>query len=91
VAAAAGEIYKSRFLPHLKPFPEVRPLLERMKRDGLRLIVATSSPEDEVKPGEDELILDGALDGHPTRAKLRKMALISKPFHWIFVAPKEDR
>lgn len=44
-----GEIYKSRFLPHLKPFPEVRPLLDRMKRDGLRLIVATSSPEDEVK------------------------------------------
>jgi HAD superfamily hydrolase (TIGR01509 family) len=43
-----GEIYKSRFLPHLKPFPEVRPLLERMKKDGLKLIVATSSPEDEV-------------------------------------------
>jgi hypothetical protein len=43
------------------------------------------------KPGEDEMILEGVLDGHPARVKLRKMALISKPFHWIFEAPKEDR
>ena len=49
IAESRGEIFKSRYLPHLKPFPEVRPLLERMKRDGLKLIVATSSPEDEVK------------------------------------------
>lgn len=48
ISEERGEIYKSRFLPHLKPFPEVRPLLERMKKDGLKLIVATSSPEDEV-------------------------------------------
>ena len=44
-----GEIFKSKYLPNLKPFPEVRPLLERMKQDGLKLIIATSSPEDEVK------------------------------------------
>lgn len=44
-----GEIFKSRYLPHLRPFPEVRPLLERMKQDGLRLVIATSSPEEEVK------------------------------------------
>jgi len=43
------------------------------------------------RPGEDEMVLEGVLDGHPARVKLRKMALISKPFHWIFVAPKEDR
>ena len=49
VSDERGEIFKSRYLPRLKPFPEVRPLLERMKEDGLRLIVATSSPEDEVK------------------------------------------
>ena len=48
IAERRGEIFKSRYLPHLKPFPQVRPLLERMKRDGLRLAVATSSPEDEV-------------------------------------------
>jgi HAD superfamily hydrolase (TIGR01509 family) len=49
IAERRGEIFKSRYLESLKPFPEVRPLLERMRRDGLRLIIATSSPEDEVK------------------------------------------
>jgi HAD superfamily hydrolase (TIGR01509 family) len=49
IAERRGEIFRSRYLPHLKPFPKVRPLLERMRADGLRLAVATSSPEDEVK------------------------------------------
>jgi HAD superfamily hydrolase (TIGR01509 family) len=49
ISERRGEIFKSRYLPHLEPFPEVRPLLERMKRDGLKLIIATSSPEDEAK------------------------------------------
>jgi HAD superfamily hydrolase (TIGR01509 family) len=49
IAETRGKIFKSRYLPHLKPFPEVRPLLERMKKDGLKLVVATSSPQDEVQ------------------------------------------
>ncbi len=49
ISERRGEIFKSRYLPRLKPFPEVRPLLERMKQDGLKLIIATSSPEDEVR------------------------------------------
>ncbi len=48
ISERRGEIFKSNYAPHLKPFPEVRPLLERMKQDGLRLVIATSSPEDEV-------------------------------------------
>jgi HAD superfamily hydrolase (TIGR01509 family) len=49
IAERRGEIFRSKYLPHLKSFPRVRPLLERMRQDGLRLAVATSSPEDEVK------------------------------------------
>ena len=48
ISERRGEIFKSKYLPNLKPFPEVRPLLERMKQDDLKLIIATSSPEDEV-------------------------------------------
>jgi len=48
ISERRGEIFKSKYLPKLKPFPEVRPLLERMKQDDLKLIIATSSPEDEV-------------------------------------------
>jgi hypothetical protein len=44
-----------------------------------------------ITPGEDEMILEGTLEGHPARVKLRKMALLSKPFHWIFDIPEEDR
>ncbi|HEX6899235.1 MAG TPA: HAD family hydrolase [Thermoanaerobaculia bacterium] len=50
ISERRGEIYKSR-LPGIRPFPGVRPLLERMKEDGRRLIVASSSPPDEVKQG----------------------------------------
>lgn len=50
ISERRGEIYKS-MLPGIRPFPGVRPLLERMKKDDLRLIVASSSPPDEVKQG----------------------------------------
>ncbi|HSS76725.1 MAG TPA: hypothetical protein VLV54_08260 [Thermoanaerobaculia bacterium] len=35
------------------------------------------------EPETDVLVLDGTLDGHPTHAKLLKMPLIGKSFHWI--------
>jgi HAD superfamily hydrolase (TIGR01509 family) len=44
------EIFRGEFLPHLRAFPGVRPLLERMRAAGLRLVVATSSPEAELEP-----------------------------------------
>jgi HAD superfamily hydrolase (TIGR01509 family) len=53
ISHTRGEIFKSRYLPHLQPFPEVRPLLERMRQDGLKLVVATSSPQDEVEKAVD--------------------------------------
>ncbi|HEY2290771.1 MAG TPA: HAD family hydrolase [Thermoanaerobaculia bacterium] len=62
IAETRGEIFRNRYLPHLKPFPEVRPLLERMKRDGLKLVVATSSPQDEVEKAVDILGVRDLLD-----------------------------
>jgi HAD superfamily hydrolase (TIGR01509 family) len=64
ISERRGEIFKSKYLPSLKPFPEVRPLLERMKQDDLKLIIATSSPEDEVSKaieivGIKDLLEDG--------------------------------
>ena len=43
-----GEIFKREFLPRVKPFPGVRPLFERMKRDGLKIALASSSKREEV-------------------------------------------
>ncbi len=42
-----GEIFRERYLPRLAAFPRTRELLERMRADGLRLVVASSaSPKD---------------------------------------------
>jgi hypothetical protein len=35
------------------------------------------------RPAPDLLLLEGELDGHPFRARLRKPALASDSFHWI--------
>lgn len=48
ISERRSEIYKSR-LPHLEAFPGVRDLLIRMKEDGLKRVVATSSPKEEVE------------------------------------------
>lgn len=36
------------YLPHLRPFPQVRELLERFRADGLRLVIATSAGKEEM-------------------------------------------
>ena len=45
-----GEIFKERYMPRLKPFPSTRELLLKMRERGLKLAVATSAKEDELKP-----------------------------------------
>ncbi len=49
VSERRGEIFKTRYVPGIRPFPGVRPLLERLREDDLRLVVATSSPGDELE------------------------------------------
>jgi HAD superfamily hydrolase (TIGR01509 family) len=49
ISTVRGQIFRDHYLPTLKPFPFVRPLLERMKRDGKRLVVASSATKDDLK------------------------------------------
>lgn len=44
-----GEIFRERYLQHLTSFPEVHALLERLHRDGRKLVVATSASEKDLK------------------------------------------
>jgi HAD superfamily hydrolase (TIGR01509 family) len=48
LSAHRSDIFKRDYLPKLRAFPGVRRLLERMRDDGLVLVVATSANEDEV-------------------------------------------
>jgi|SRR5215213_2247310 len=45
-----GEIFKEKYLPSVRPLPGSRELLKRMKEEGLKLVVASSAKEDELKP-----------------------------------------
>lgn len=44
-----SEIYKARYLPQVRPFPQVRALFERLRGDGVRIALASSAPEDELR------------------------------------------
>jgi HAD superfamily hydrolase (TIGR01509 family) len=44
-----SKIFLERYLPTLRPFPKARDLLERLRDDGLTLVVATSANEKEMK------------------------------------------
>ncbi|CAN5648076.1 HAD family hydrolase [soil metagenome] len=43
-----GEIFRDRFLPTLQPMPGARQLLERIRDEGLELVVATSASESDL-------------------------------------------
>lgn len=45
-----GEIFRETYLPKLKPFPQARELLQRLRDDGWTLVVATSASKDDMDP-----------------------------------------
>lgn len=49
ISKERSDIFKEKYLPHLKPFPQVRELLTRMRERGLSLVAASSSKADEVE------------------------------------------
>ena len=44
-----GEIFRREYLPLVRPFPEVRELFERLRADGIRIALATSSKKSELE------------------------------------------
>jgi HAD superfamily hydrolase (TIGR01509 family) len=74
ISEARGEIFKSKYLPHLQPFPQVHDLLQRMKGDGRKLVIASSSAPDDLKgllrqAGIDDLIDKRTSSGDAERSK----------------------
>jgi HAD superfamily hydrolase (TIGR01509 family) len=43
------ELFKREFLPHIRAFPGVRPLFERIKADGRRIVLASSAKGEELE------------------------------------------
>ena len=77
-----GEIFKREFLPRVKPFPGVRPLFERIRRDGLKIALASSSKKDEVAHYAKLLDIEDLIEAGTSTDDAKK----SKPEPDIFEA-----
>ncbi len=49
IAERKTEIFREKYLPGLKPTPGARQLLHRLRDDGIKLVVATSAKEEEMR------------------------------------------
>jgi HAD superfamily hydrolase (TIGR01509 family) len=50
IAARRAEIFKTRYLPGIRPFPRVRELVQRLKDDGFVVVAASSAKKEELHP-----------------------------------------
>jgi HAD superfamily hydrolase (TIGR01509 family) len=69
-----GEIFRTRYLPRLRPFPKVRELVARLERDGKEIAVATSASEEDLralleKVGVSHLAREAATKDDAERSK----------------------
>lgn len=62
IEAHRGELFKREYLPRVKPFPRVRDLFLRMRRDGHRIALASSANASEVESYKKLAHVDGLVD-----------------------------
>ena len=77
-----SELFTKEYLPRVKPFPKVRELFERIKHDGKRIALATSSKESESKVYKKLLQIEDLIDAETNADDAEK----SKPCPDIFEA-----
>jgi HAD superfamily hydrolase (TIGR01549 family) len=78
-------LFRKEYLPRVKPFPKVRGLFERIKRDGRRIALATSSHKDDVKTYTEVAQISDLVDCQTTADDTDK----SKPAPDVFEAALE--
>lgn len=57
-----GEIFRDRYLPRLSAFPGAHELLERLRNDGVELVIATSASEKDLKALLKQARLEDLID-----------------------------
>ena len=77
-----GEVFKEKYLPHVKPFPKVRELFERLRADGNKIALASSGKETEVRHYEKLLGIASLVDCMTTADQVAQ----SKPKADVFLA-----
>lgn len=82
---ARGDLFKGEFLSQVKPFPGVRALFERIKRDGLKIALASSAKKDELEHYAKLLEIEDLIETGTSTDDAEK----SKPHPDIFEAALE--
>jgi len=76
------KIFLRDYLPELKTFPKMRPLLEKIERDGKKIALASSASREELEKYHELLKIDDLLDKETSSDDAEE----SKPAPDIFVA-----
>lgn len=79
------EIYKKDMLPNVRPFPKVRELFERIKADGKKVLLASSSEQEILETYKQLLQIEDLIDSATSTDDAEK----SKPQPDIFQAALE--
>lgn len=77
-----GQIFKKKYLPQVRPFPKVRELFERVRKDGKKIALASSGKDDEVRHYEKLAGIEGLADAMTTADQVAH----SKPKSDVFIA-----
>lgn len=81
-----SEIFKTSYLPHLRALPGSRELVQRVKKDGLKAIVATSARDQELKDLLKAARVDDLMEERATASDAKR----SKPDPDIVHAAVEE-
>jgi HAD superfamily hydrolase (TIGR01549 family) len=76
------EIFDNEYLPKTKPFPKVRELVERIKKDGIKVVLASSATDEEVEFFKKVMNISDLLEAETTSDDAEE----SKPEPDIFEA-----
>jgi len=77
-----GDLFKRKYLPHVRPFPQVRDLFERLRADGKAIVLASSGKAEEVKRYMDIARIADLIDASTSSDEVER----SKPYGDIFAA-----
>jgi HAD superfamily hydrolase (TIGR01549 family) len=80
-----GELFKREYLPHVKGFPKVRELFQRIKDEGLKVALASSAKADELKAYKERAHIEDLVEEETSSDDAEK----SKPHPDIFEAVLE--
>jgi HAD superfamily hydrolase (TIGR01549 family) len=77
-----GELYKEKYMPKVRPFPRVRELFERIRRDDKRVALASSGKTDELEHYTSLCKIESLVDTQTTKDDVAH----SKPHADVFIA-----